>query len=87
MRYLRKATYSEPFWLLSGSGLHGATATAESRSGVVAIHASPSPRAPVVGSAPCGAKLLVLGRQAGWHAVRYDRCQGFVSGEEIVLNY
>ena len=50
-------------------------------------NASPSSHAPVVGRAPCGALLLVIGRQAGWHAVRYDNCQGFVSGEEIVLNY
>ena len=87
MRYQRKLTYPEPFHLLSGRQTHGATATAESLTGTVAIHASPSSHAPVVGRAPCGAPLLVIGRQAGWHAVRYDNCQGFVSGEEIVLNY
>ena len=87
MRYRRKITYPHPFCLLSGRPAHGATATADSVSPVVDIHASPSSRAPVVGFAPCGAELLVLGRQAGWHAVRYEGCQGFVSGEEIVLNY
>ena len=87
MRYRRKITYDTPFHLLSGRPAHGSTATADSFSSFIDIHASPSPHAPVGGRAPCGARRIVLGRQAGWHAVRYDGCQGFVSGEEIVLNY
>ena len=66
---------------------HGQTATAEPVSGNVPIHAAPSPQSPIVGSAPCGAQLLVLGGKSGWRAVRYDQCQGYVLNEKIVLNY
>lgn len=66
---------------------HGKTATAESRSGATPIHVAPSPNASIIGRAPCGAQLTVLGRLAGWHAVRYGPCQGYVANAEIVLNY
>lgn len=84
---MRYHTYSPASPQPSGKHLHGTTATAESRSGLVSIYAKPSPSAAIVGHAPCGAQLVVLGRQAEWHAVRYGPCQGFVSGDSIVLNY
>lgn len=71
----------------SDKHLHGTTATVESDSSLVSIYAKPSSRSKVIGSAPCGAQLAVLGRQAEWHAVRYGPCQGFISGDSIVLNY
>ena len=84
---MRYHTYPSTSPHSSGKQLHGTTATAESRSGVISIYAKPSSRSEIIGSAPCGAQLAVLGRQAEWHAVRYGPCQGFVSGDSIVLNY
>lgn len=84
---MRYHTYPPPSPQPSSKHLHGTTATAESRSGVISIYAKPSSRSEIIGSAPCGAQLAVLGRQAEWHAVRYGPCQGFVSGDSIVLNY
>ncbi|MGO5096962.1 SH3 domain-containing protein [Agathobaculum sp. LCP25S3_E8] len=84
---MRYHTYPLPSPQLTGKHPHGTTATAESHSGVVSIYAKPSSHAAIVGSVPCGAQLVVLGRQADWHAVRYGPCQGFVSGDTIVLNY
>ncbi len=84
---MRYDTYSNTSPHSSGKHLHGTTATVESNSGLASIYAKPSSHAKIVGSAPCGAQLVVLGRQAEWHAVRYGPCQGFVSGDSIVLNY
>lgn len=84
---MRYHTYARSSPQPSGKHPHGTTATAESRSGLVSIYAKPSSRAECVGSVPCGAQLVVLGRQADWHAVRYGPCQGFVSDDTIVLNY
>lgn len=85
MRYHKIRTYRRAS--AHAPSAHGKTATAESFSGTVPIYAAPSDRAAVVGSAPCGAQFVVLGRQAGWHAVRYDQCQGYVPNAKIVLNY
>ena len=41
----------------------------------------------MVGKAPDGAQLTVLGQYDGWYAVRYGDYEGFVSGDYIVLNY
>ncbi|MGO5028527.1 hypothetical protein [Candidatus Agathobaculum pullicola] len=84
---MRYHTYPLPSMPSSVRHPHGTTATAESLSGVISIYDKPSPHAAIVGSVPCGAQLMVLGRQANWHAVRYGPCQGFVSGDTIVLNY
>lgn len=84
---MRYHTYSPTSAHPSGKHPHGTTATVESHSGLVSIYAKPSSHAEIVGSAPCGAQLVVVGRQAEWHAVRYGPCQGFVSGDSIVLNY
>lgn len=84
---MRYHTYSLTTPHPSGKHLHGSTATVESDSGLASIYAKPSSHAEIIGSAPCGAQLIVLGRQAEWHAVRYGPCQGFVSGDSIVLNY
>lgn len=84
---MRYHTYSRTSPHSPGKHLHGTTATVESDSSIVSIYAKPSSRSEIIGSAPCGAQLAVLGRQAEWHAVRYGPCQGFVSRDSIVLNY
>lgn len=63
------------------------TATVEVSSGNLNIRSAPSLAAPVVGKAPDGAQLTVLGQYDGWYAVRYGDYEGFVSGDYIVLNY
>ncbi len=63
------------------------TATVEVSSGNLNIRSAPSLSAPVVGKAPDGAQLSVLGQYDGWYVVRYDRYEGYVSGDYIVLNY
>ncbi|WP_125114433.1 SH3 domain-containing protein [Agathobaculum sp. Marseille-P7918] len=86
MRYHRVLTYDRSLQH-SGRPIHGRTATAESFSGDVSIYASPSSQAEVIGTAPCGACLQVLGRRADWHAIRYGQYLGYVPGDKIVLNY
>lgn len=63
------------------------TATVEVSSGNLNIRSAPSLSAPVVGKAPDGAQLSVLGQYDGWYVVRYDGHEGYVSGDYIVLNY
>lgn len=63
------------------------TAAAETQSGTLHIRSAPSPSAPVVGTARDGARLTVLARRGGWFAVRHGRTCGYVSGDDIVLNY
>ena len=63
------------------------TATVEVSSGNLNIRSAPSLSAPVVGKAPDGAQLSVLGQYDGWYVVRYDGYEGYVSGDYIVLNY
>ena len=84
---MRNHTYSPISSYPSRQRLHGTTATVESDCSIVSIYAKPSSHSKVIGSAPCGAQLTVLGRQAEWHAVRYGPCHGFISGDSIVLNY
>ncbi|MDO4270078.1 MAG: SH3 domain-containing protein [Eubacteriales bacterium] len=63
------------------------TATVETESGNLNIRSAPSLTAPIIGKAPDGAQLFVLGQYDGWFAVRYDEYEGYVSGDYIVLNY
>lgn len=87
MRYHRTLTYDRFPKQPSAKHMHGRTATAESLSGEVSIYAAPSSQAEIIGSAPCGACLQVLGRRADWHAIRYGQYLGYVSGDKIVLDY
>ena len=63
------------------------TATVEVSSGNLNIRSAPSLSAPVIGKAPNGAQVFVLGQYNGWYVVRYDQYEGYVSGDYIVLNY
>ena len=63
------------------------TATVEVSSGNLNIRSAPSLSAPVIGKAPNGAQVFVLGQYDGWYVVRYDQYEGYVSGDYIVLNY
>lgn len=87
MRYHRVLTYDCSLRQHPDRSIHGRTATAESFSGDVSIYAAPSSQAEIIGTAPCGACLQVLGRRANWHAIRYGHYLGYVPGDKIVLNY
>lgn len=63
------------------------TATVEIGSGNLNIRQQPSLTAPIVGQAPAGAQLEVLGSWNGWYHVRYGTTEGYVRGEYIMLNY
>lgn len=63
------------------------TATVEITSGNLNIRQQPSLTAPIIGQAPDGAKLEVLGSWDGWHNVRYGAIEGYVRSEYIMLNY
>ncbi|MDY3618545.1 N-acetylmuramoyl-L-alanine amidase [Agathobaculum sp.] len=63
------------------------TATVEVESGNLNIRSAPSLSAPIIGKAPDGAQLFVLGQYDGWFVVRYNEFEGYVSGDYIVLNY
>ena len=63
------------------------TATVEVSSGNLNIRSAPSLTAPVIGQAPDGAQLFVLGQYDGWYVVRYNEYEGYVRGDYIVLNY
>lgn len=63
------------------------TATVEVTSGNLNIRSAPSLSAPIVGKAPDGAQVFVLGQWDGWYVIRYNEYEGYVSGDYIVLNY
>ena len=63
------------------------TATVEINSGNLNIRAKPSLTAPIIGQAPDGAQLSVLGSWNGWYVVRYGTVEGYVRSEYVVLNY
>lgn len=63
------------------------TATVETGSGNLNIRSAPSLTAPIIGQAPDGAQLFVLGQYGNWYTVRYNEYEGYVSGDYIVLNY
>ncbi|WNX83460.1 N-acetylmuramoyl-L-alanine amidase [Agathobaculum sp. NTUH-O15-33] len=63
------------------------TATVEVESGNLNIRSAPSLTAPIIGKAPDGAQLFVLGQYDGWYVVRYNEYEGYVRGDYIVLNY
>lgn len=63
------------------------TATVEVTSGNLNIRSAPNLSAPIIGKAPDGAQVFVLGQWDGWYVVRYNEYEGYVSGDYIVLNY
>ena len=63
------------------------TATVDIAGGNLNIRARPSLDAPIVGQAPDGAQLTVLGEWNGWYVVRYGTIEGFVRSEYVTLNY
>lgn len=63
------------------------TATVEISSGNLNIREKPSLSAPIIGQAPDGAMLYVLGSWDGWYVVRYGTLEGYVRSEYVVLNY
>ena len=63
------------------------TAVVETDADRLAVRTAPAPDAPCTGYVPDGALLTVCGRCGGWYAVRFDETHGFVSGDNIVLNY
>lgn len=62
-------------------------ATVEVESGNLNIRSAPSLSASIIGRAPDGAQLFVLGQWDGWYVVRYNDVEGYVRGDYIVLNY
>lgn len=63
------------------------TATVEVESGNLNIRSAPSLSAPIIGKAPDGAQIFVLGQYDDWYVVRYNDYEGYVKGDYIVLNY
>lgn len=63
------------------------TATVEVGSGNLNIRSAPSLTAPIIGKAPDGAQVFVLGRYGDWFTIRYNEYEGYVRGDYIVLNY
>lgn len=63
------------------------TATVEVESGNLNIRSAPSLTAPIIGKAPDGAQLFVLGKYNDWYTIQYNQYEGYVNGNYIVLNY
>ena len=63
------------------------TATVEITSGNLNIREKPSLTARIIGQAPDGAQLSVLGSWNGWYVVQYGTVEGYVRSEYVVLNY
>lgn len=63
------------------------TATVDLNGGNLNIRARPSLDAPILGRAPDGAQLTVLGNWNGWYVVRYGDIEGYARSEYITLNY
>ena len=63
------------------------TATVDTEGGSVNIRERPSLDAPVVGQAPDGAQLIILGSWGDWYVVRYDDIEGYVLSLYVTLNY
>lgn len=63
------------------------TATVDLTGGNLNIRARPTLDAPILGRAPDGAQLTVLGQWEGWYVVRYDTVEGYVRADYVTLNY
>lgn len=63
------------------------SATVDLNGGNLNIRARPSLDAPILGRAPDGAQVLVLGFWNGWYVIRYEDIEGYARSEYITLNY
>ena len=63
------------------------SATVDLNGGNLNIRARPSLDAPILGRAPDGAQVLVLGFWNGWYVIRYEKIEGYARSEYITLNY
>lgn len=67
----------------ANSGQTGQTGTVTLNSGYLNIRNGPSLNAQVIGMAPNGAKLTILGRNGEWYNVRYNGTVGFAHSNYI----
>lgn len=63
------------------------SAVVDINSGNLNIRKRPSLTAEVIGKAPDGAKISVLGSYNGWYIVRYNGLEGYVRSEYVTLEY
>ena len=63
------------------------SAVVDINSGNLNIRKRPSLTAEVIGKAPDGAKISVLGSYDGWYIVRYNGLEGYVRSEYVTLEY
>lgn len=63
------------------------TAIVDIQSGNLNIRKTPSLSAQVIGQAPNGAKLTVLGSYDGWYIIKYNNIEGYVRSEYVTLEY
>lgn len=63
------------------------SATVDLNGGNLNIRSRPSLDASIVGTAPDGAQVLVLGVWNGWYVIRYNDIEGYARSEYITLNY
>ena len=63
------------------------TATVDLNGGNLNIRARPSLDAQIIGRAPDGAQVTVLGSWNGWYVIRYGTVEGYARSEYITLNY
>lgn len=62
-------------------------ATVDLNGGNLNIRERPSLDAPILGRAPDGAQVTVLGSWNGWYVIRYQNIEGYSRSEYITLNY
>ena len=72
------------FTSVSGAAT-GQTARVRLTSGYLNIRSGPSINSPVIGMAPNGATLRVLGSSGDWYNIEYNGINGFVSSNYAVL--
>ena len=63
------------------------SATVDLGFGNLNIRSRPSLAAPIIGQAPDGAQVSVLGSWNGWYVIRYGNIEGYARSEYITLNY
>lgn len=63
------------------------TATVDLAGGSLNIRARPSLNAPIIGQAPDGAQVSVLGSWNGWSVIRYGDTEGYARSDYLTLNY
>ncbi len=61
----------------------GQTGTVTLQSGYLNIRSGPSLTAPVIGMAPNGAKLTILGKNGEWYNIRYNGTTGYVHSRYV----